>query len=252
MKNHFKQQILDGVTQFGIWNGITNTYVGEICAGAGFDWMVIDSEHGPFTLEQILHQLQAVARYPIHPIVRIPNKDAAFIKRVLDLGAQTLVIPMVETVEEAKALVSATRYAPVGIRGVGGGLARAAQWDRIPNYYKQSNENICLVIQIETVTGINNLQAIAELDGVDVVFFGAADLAASMDLLGQANHPDVMAQVERGIKQARALGKGAGFLTANPEIARHYMQFGANMAGVAIDTILLAEATKRVADSFRA
>ncbi len=251
MKNSFKEALQTGEPQFGIWNGIPDTYVAEICAGAGFDWITIDGEHGPFDLRTIILQMQAMAAYDVSPIVRVPGHDPVWIKQVLDTGAQNLIVPMVETVEQAQGLVKAMRYAPKGIRGVGGGLARAARWDGIPHYYERADEEICLIAQIESVTGMANLEAIVQTEGVDVILLGAADLAATMGLLGQPNHPEVMKMVEKAIQVARKYSKGAGILTTDPDIARHYMQFGANMVGVGLDTILLANAARSLAESFK-
>ena len=160
--------------------GLADPVCAEICAGAGFDWLVIDGEHAPNDVRSVLAQLQAVAPYPVHPVVRPLSGDVNLIKQMLDIGAQTLLIPMVESAAQARQLVSAMRYPPEGIRGIGAALARAARWDRIPNYVHEANAQMCLLVQVETRKGLENLEAIAGVEGVDGVFIGPADLSAAM------------------------------------------------------------------------
>ena len=189
--NRFKRALAAGEPRIGLWAALADPYAAEICAGAGFDWMLLDGEHSPVDVETILSQLQALAAYPVHAVVRPPIGDPVIIKRILDLGAQTLLVPMIDTGEQAAAIVAATRYPPDGIRGVGAGLARASRWGLIEDYVQNANEEICLLVQVETVTGIENLDGIAATDGVDGVFIGAVDLSASMGYRGRADHPVV-------------------------------------------------------------
>src|ERR1700693_3839624 len=164
-KNPFKAALQSPEPQFGLLLGLADSYCAEICAGAGFDWVLIDGEHAPNDVRSILSQLQAVAPYPVHPIVRPVSGDVQLIKQLLDIGAQTLLVPMVESAEQAKLLVQAMRYPPAGIRGVGAALARASQWNRVTNYLDQANDQMCLLVQVETRAGLENLDAIAAVEG---------------------------------------------------------------------------------------
>ncbi|WP_426184474.1 HpcH/HpaI aldolase family protein [Microbacterium sp. TWP3-1-2b2] len=231
----------------GAWICSGSPIAAEIVAGSGLDWTLIDGEHSPIGLESTLSLLQAVAPYPITPVVRVPSAEATLIKQVLDVGAQNLLVPMVNTAEEAAAAVAATRYPPRGIRGVGSALARAAQFNRIEDYLHRAHEITSLTVQIETDAAVGNARAIAEVDGVDAVFIGPSDLAASMGLLGQQEHPDVIAAVERTIATVRAAGKPVGVNAFAPAIARRYLDAGASFALVAADVSILARATEKLA-----
>lgn len=231
----------------GAWVCSGSPIVAEIVAGSGLDWTLIDAEHSPIGLESILALLQAVAPYPITPVVRVPSADATLIKQVLDVGAQNLLVPMVNSAAEAAAAVAATRYPPRGIRGVGSALARAGQFNRIENYLQRAHEITSLSVQIETDAAVHNARAIAEVDGVDAVFIGPSDLAASMGLLGQQEHPDVVAAVERTIDEVRSAGKPVGANAFNPDIARRYLSAGASFALVAADVSILARTTEQLA-----
>jgi len=231
----------------GAWICSGSPIAAEIVAGSGLDWTLIDAEHSPIGLESILALLQAVAPYPITPVVRVPSADATLIKQVLDVGAQNLLVPMVNTAEDAAAAVAATRYPPRGIRGVGSALARAGQFNRIENYLQRAHEITALSVQIETDAAVQNARAIAEVEGVDAVFVGPSDLAASMGLLGQQEHPDVVAAVERAIAEVRAAGKPVGVNAFNPDMARRYLDAGATFVLVAADVSILARATEKLA-----
>ena len=251
--NPFKQAIQAGQTaQIGLWLGLANAYTAQLCAGAGFDWLLIDAEHAPNDLQTILGQLQAVAPYPLTPIVRPAWPDAVRIKQILDLGAQTILAPMVETAEQAAEVVSATRYPPQGIRGVGSALARASEFNRTPNYLKTANEQMCVLIQIETVKGVENLDAILAVEGVDGVFIGPSDLSAAMGHIGNPAHPDVQAVIEDGIQRIVRAGKAPGILIADPALAQRYIELGALFVGVGTDTGLLMKATTELAARFKA
>jgi 4-hydroxy-2-oxoheptanedioate aldolase len=231
----------------GAWICSGSPIAAEIVAGSGLDWTLIDGEHSPIGLESTLALLQAVAPYPITPMVRVPSADPTWIKQVLDVGAQNLLVPMVNSAADAESAVAATRYPPRGIRGVGSALARAGQWSRIENYLQRAHEITSLTVQIETDAAVHNAHAIAEVDGVDAVFIGPSDLAASMGLLGQQEHPDVVDAVERTIAAVRAAGTPVGVNAFNPETARRYLDAGASFALVAADVSILARATEKLA-----
>lgn len=239
-ENTFKAALARGHAQIGLWLGLANPYAAEVVAGAGFDWLLIDGEHAPNTVPTILAQLQAIAAYPSHPVVRVPWNDAVAVKQVLDLGAQTLLVPMVQSADEARAAVAATRYPPHGVRGVGSALARASRWNRVDDYLRRANERIAVLVQVETRAGLDAIDAIARVDGVDGVFIGPADLAADLGHLGEPAHPDVQAAIDRAIAAIAAAGKAAGILSADPAAARRYLEAGATFVAVGVDTTLLA------------
>lgn len=249
--NQFKQALRAGRRQIGLWLGLGETFSAEICAGAGFDWLLIDAEHGPNDLRSILAQLQALAPYPTQAVVRPPQGDHVLIKQLLETGVQTLLIPMVDTAEQARGLVEAMRYPPAGIRGVGSALARASRWGRIDNYAQLADGEMCLLVQVETQTGYRNLDAILEVDGVDGVFFGAADLAASYGYLGQSTHPKIVAAIEDGLLRTRAAGKAGGVLCSDRALNERYMAAGASFVAVGVDALLLSAATSALCLSYK-
>ncbi|MCK4124475.1 MULTISPECIES: 4-hydroxy-2-oxoheptanedioate aldolase [Ralstonia solanacearum species complex] len=250
--NAFKQALREGRPQIGLWLGLAHANAAELLAGTGFDWLLIDGEHAPNDLQSILAQLRAVAPYPAQPIVRPPTGDAAQIKQLLDLGAQTLLVPMVDSARQAHGLAQAMRYPPHGIRGVGSALARSSRWNQVRGYLQQADAQMCLLVQAETTAALAQLDAIAAQDGVDGVFFGPADLSASMGLLGQPGHPDVVAAICDGIRRVRAAGKAPGVLAADPELAATYLAHGALFVAVGVDTTLLVGAASRLARQYRA
>lgn len=247
--NPLKQALAEGRPQIGFWLSMASTVSAEICASAGFDWLVIDAEHGPQSLPGVMAQLQAIAPWPTHPIVRVPSSDPVAIKGFLDLGAQSLLVPMVETAEQAAGVVDAARYPPAGSRGIGG--ARAARWGRYPRYVHEANAQICLIMQVETVQALGNIEAIAAIDGVDALFVGPADLAASMGHVGKPNHPDVLAAALGAFARIRAAGRAAGILTRDEQFARRSIEAGALIVGVGLDTLNLAAQTAALADRFK-
>ena len=249
--NPFKQALKEGRQQIGLWAGLADAYAIEAIAGTGFDWLLIDGEHAPNDLRTVLSQLQAVAPYPTHPIVRPVIGDVPLIKQLLDVGAQTLLIPVIESAEQAATMVAATRYPPRGIRGVGSALARSSRWNQISNYLHNADDQMCVLLQIETKKGVDNLAAIAATEGVDGVFFGPADLSASMGLLGQPSHPDVQTTILDGIVAVRAAGKAAGVLSPDPGLARRYLDAGAVFVAVGVDTTLLTRACQDLIAAFR-
>jgi 4-hydroxy-2-oxoheptanedioate aldolase len=200
----------------------------------------------------VLTQLQALAAYPVQPIVRIPQGDAATIKRVLDIGAQTILVPLVESAEQAGRLVQAMRYPPQGVRGVASAIVRASRWNRIPGYLAKANAEVCLVVQIETRAGLAELEKIAAVEGVDAIFIGPADLAASMGHLGNAKHPEVQRAVDEAIRRSRKAGKPAGILATEEALIRRYLELGCSFVGVGLDAALLATVTAELAAKYRA
>ena len=250
-KNKFKKALKEKVVQYGFWLGLADSYSAEICAGSGFDWLLIDGEHAPNSLRTILCQLQAVAPYPSHPVVRPVEGTTARIKQLLDIGARNLLIPMIESARQAKEMVSACHYPPQGVRGVGTALARAANWNRIPDYLKHADDEICLLLQIESKKGLEALTDILTLDGIDGVFIGPADLAADLGYIGQPGHPEVKKVVEQALKQIRAAGCAPGILATETTLANHYKDCGALFIAVGVDTVLLANSTAALAANFK-
>ncbi|WP_084079140.1 HpcH/HpaI aldolase/citrate lyase family protein [Demequina sp. NBRC 110057] len=231
----------------GVWVCSGSPLVAEICAGSGVDWLLIDMEHSPNGLESVLAQLQAVAAYDVTPVVRVPKNDPVLIKQVLDLGAQNLMIPMVGSAAEAAAAVAATRYPPGGIRGVGSALARSARWNRVEGYLADAASHISVVVQVETADAVAAARDIAAVEGVDGVFVGPSDLAASMGLLGQQSHPDVVAAVLRAFASVSEAGTPVGVNAFVPSQAREYVEAGARFVLHAADVAILARATEAVA-----
>lgn len=236
----------------GIWVCSGSPLVAEIVAGSGIDWLLIDQEHGPNGLGSTLAQLQAVAAYPVSPVVRVPSADAVVIKQVLDLGAQNLLVPMISSAAEAEAAVRAVRYPPRGVRGVGSALARSARWNRVDDYLLEADRSVSLFVQIETAAGVSAAASIAAVDGVDGVFVGPSDLAASMGLLGQQAHPDVVAAVHRAFEAVRAQGTPVGVNAFDPAVADAYLEAGAAFILVGADVALLARGTEQLAARFGA
>ncbi|MGZ0068790.1 HpcH/HpaI aldolase family protein [Microbacterium arborescens] len=234
----------------GMWVCSGSPLVAEICAGAGLDWLLIDMEHSPNGLESVLAQLQAAAATPVTTMVRIPTADPVVIKQVLDLGAQNLLVPMVSSVAEAEAVVRAVHYPPRGIRGVGSALARSARWNRVDDYLADAEQHVSLVVQIETAAGVDAAAGIAAVDGIDGVFVGPSDLAASMGLLGQQTHPDVVAAVRRVFSDARSAGTPVGVNAFDPALARDYADAGADFLLVGADVALLARGSEALATAW--
>lgn len=249
--NSFRQALTAGRTLYGFWLSLADAYSAEVCAGAGFDWLVIDGEHAPNDLRSILAQLQALAPYPSAPVVRLPVGDPVLIKQMLDIGARNLLIPMVESAAQARELVAATRYPPQGIRGVASALVRASGFSRDVEYLQHANEGICLLVQVESVKGLEALDEIIAVEGVDGVFIGPADLAASMGNLGNPGHPDIQAAIREAARRIRAAGKAAGILATDEPVARTYLEWGYTFVAVGVDVLLLTRATTRLAARFK-
>ncbi len=249
-QNQFKKALNDDKPSFGLWQGIPDSSVAEIGAGAGFDWVLIDAEHGPFDLRSVMSHLQAVEPYPVSALVRPVEGSTALIKQLLDIGAQTLLVPMVDSAEQAQQIVRAAKYPPQGIRGLGTSMARAANWNRTADYLTQANDEICIIVQIETLAGLQNLESIVNVEGVDAVFIGPSDLSAAMGYLGDPGHPDVIAAIENGFKVIQQAGKSAGVLAVTKELVETYIDAGAKFIGVGVDAALLANATRQLAKQF--
>ncbi|MEV8145196.1 HpcH/HpaI aldolase/citrate lyase family protein [Specibacter sp. NPDC078709] len=234
----------------GMWVSSGSALMAEICAGSGLDVVLVDGEHSPNGLEGILAQLQAIHGYPITPVVRPPVNDPVIIKQYLDLGVQSLMVPMVHTVADAEAAVAAAHYPPQGVRGVGSALARSSRWNRIPNYAERASETVTVMVQIESAHAVENVADILAVDGIDAIFLGPADLAASMGRLGVQGHPEVMAAVEHCIAAAKAAGKPVGVNAFAPETAKHYMDAGVDLILVGADVTLLARGSEGLAATY--
>ncbi|MDR6868974.1 4-hydroxy-2-oxoheptanedioate aldolase [Microbacterium resistens] len=234
----------------GMWACSGSPLVTEVAAGSGLDWLLIDMEHSANTLESVLVQLQVAAAYPIVPVVRVPFNDVVAIKQVLDLGAQNLLVPMVSSAEEARAAVRAVRYPPDGVRGVGSALARSARWNRVDGYLQDSALHTSLTVQVENAAGVEAAAEIAAVDGVDAVFVGPSDLAASLGHLGQQTHPEVLDAVARTFAAVKAAGKPVGVNAFDPVAADAYIAQGADFVAVGADVALLARASESLAARF--
>lgn len=235
----------------GMWVCSGSPVAAEIAGGAGMDWVLIDGEHSPIGLETITGLLRALAAYPATPVVRVPALDAVVIKQVLDAGAQNLLVPMVDTAEQAADAVRAVRYPPAGVRGVGSALARASRWNAVPEYLARAAGLVSLTVQIESAAAVEQAAAIAAVEGVDALFVGPADLAASMGLLGQQGHPEVVAAVHRVFDAAHAAGKPVGVNCFDPERAREYARAGADFLSVTADVTLMMRGAQEAAASLR-
>lgn len=251
IENRFKRALRKGRQQIGLWCSLPGSYAAEAVAGSGYDWLLFDTEHSPGDPLTVLPQLQAVAPYDVSAVVRPAANDAVLIKRFLDLGAQTLLIPYVQDEHEAQAAVAATRYPPEGVRGVSG-LTRATRFGRVPGYAKRAAGELCLLVQVETQAALDRLEAICAVEGVDGVFVGPADLAASLGHVGEPGHPEVVAAVKEAVCRIRAAGKPAGILTPDTAFAKTCIELGTTFTAVAIDVGVLARGTEALARQFKA
>ncbi len=248
--NSFKAALAAKQPQVGLWLSMADAYMAEVSASTGFDWLLIDGEHAPNDLHSTLAALQAVAPHKAQPVVRAVQGDTALIKQLLDIGAKTLLVPMVDTADQARQLVSATRYPPQGIRGVGSAVARASQWSARSDYLDVADDEVCLLVQVETVTALAHLEEICAVDGVHGVFIGPADLAASMGFRGRPGHPEVQAAIEAAMRTIVASGKAAGTLTSDRALARRYLELGCTFVAVGVDVLLYANAARQLAADF--
>lgn len=241
--NYFKRALAAGAPQIGLWSTLASSYAAELAAGSGYDWILLDTEHTPSDVGLVLQQLQAVAaaQGTTHPVVRPAWNDPVQIKKYLDIGAQTLLLPFVQNALEARNAVAATRYAPTGIRGMGGSH-RASNFGRTTDYVARAHEELCVLVQVETGEALDQIEAIAEVDGVDGIFIGPADLSASMGYPGQPRHPKVDAAINNAIGRIRAAGKAPGILMLDEQRARECLDLGAQFVSVALDMMLLRQA----------
>lgn len=249
LTNQFKAALKNGDQQIGLWCSLASPISTEIIASSGFDWLLLDMEHSANDLRDIYGQLQAMAEGTATPVVRVPSDDQVTIKRVLDTGAQSLMIPNVDDVEQARRVVAATRYAPHGIRGFSQ-APRAARFGRIADYHARCEAEICVIVQIESRRALDNIEAITGVEGVDGVFIGPGDLSTSLGYLGQQNHPEVVEIIEQTIARIGRTGKAAGILTANEELAKRYIVAGTCFTAVGSDMGLLARTSEALAERF--
>ncbi len=249
-RNAFKHAIARGELQIGLWCSLCSPITAEIVSHSGFDWLLLDTEHSPNEVPDVLAQLQAMQAGTASAVVRPAWNDMVLIKRFLDIGAQTLLIPFVQTAEEARRAVEATRYPPGGIRGITGS-GRASRYGRVKDYLKNASREICLLVQVETKSALDRIEDIAAVDGVDGVFIGPNDLAASFGHIGNWAHPDVQAALEDAVRRLRTIGKPAGILTPNEEEAKRFIQWGYTFVAVGVDLGLLARGADALAKRFK-
>jgi 4-hydroxy-2-oxoheptanedioate aldolase len=249
-RNAFKHALSRFDRQVGLWSSMASPVAAEILAGAGFDWIVIDGEHAPNDITTLLPQLQAMRCGTAEPVFRVPWNEPVIIKRALDVGARSLLIPFVQNADEARKAVAATRYPPLGIRGVAA-APRANDYGRVQNYHRNAHLDTCVLVQVETKTALKEIEAIAEVEGVDGVFIGPSDLAADFGHLGNPKHPDVQAAIADAAQRIRAKGKSAGFLTSNPDDAEALFDAGYNFIAVGSDVGVLARTAEALAARFR-
>jgi 4-hydroxy-2-oxoheptanedioate aldolase len=247
--NRLKSALAEGRLQIGLWQSLANPYTAEICAGAGYDWLLFDGEHAPNTIQTLLAQLQAVSAYPIETIARPPAGDPVLIKQYLDIGFRSLIIPMVGSADQARALVSATRYPPSGIRGVAG-LTRASGFGTKADYLTKAHEDICLILQIESRAGLDAIEDIAAVEGVDALFIGPGDLAGALGHLGDANHPTVQAAISEALVRAQKAGKPVGIFATSVENAKQNAAAGARLISIGTDIGLLSNGAMRLRKMF--
>lgn len=249
-RNVFKQAVSKRQLQIGLWSSMCSNISAEIVAHSGFDWILLDTEHSPNELPSLLAQLQALKGGTASPVVRAAWNDTVLIKRILDIGAQSILLPYVQTPEEAKRAVQAVRYPPNGIRGVAGS-SRSSNFGRINGYLTKADAEICLLVQVETKSALDQIEAIAGVDGIDGVFIGPADLSASLGHLGNAQHPEAQAAIKDAAQRLAKVGKAAGILTGVEAEAKRYIEWGYNFVAVGTDTVLLRNAADALAKAFK-
>jgi 4-hydroxy-2-oxoheptanedioate aldolase len=248
--NHFKRAIKSGRSQIGLWCSLASNVSIEILAGSGFDWLLLDTEHSPNEVSMVYSQLQAVMENSVQTIVRPPWNDQVMIKRYLDAGVQTVLIPMIQTVEEAQQAVASTRYPPRGVRGFAS-ASRSSRFGRVKDYHTRCEEEICVLVQIETKLGLDNLEAIAGVDGVDGVFIGPGDLSAGLGYLGNQSHPEFRQVVEDAMRRIKAAGNAPGILTGDESLAKRCIELGCLFTAVGADSGILARGSEQLAARFK-
>ena len=246
--NTFKAALANGLPQIGVWSSLCSNIVAEVLAGAGFDWILIDTEHAPNEVPGVLSQLQAMAAGTAEPVVRCAWNDTVMMKRILDIGARSILVPFVQNAGEAQAAVAATRYPPLGNRGVSISQ-RANRYGKVADYHRKAHENICVLVQVETQAAVGQIEAIAAVEGVDGIFIGPSDLAADIGHLADTRHPEVQALIAGACARIRAAGKAAGMLAANSEDAARYFDMGFTFVAAGSDLGIVSQgAQKRAAD----
>jgi 4-hydroxy-2-oxoheptanedioate aldolase len=248
--NPFKRALLAGKLQVGLWQSLASHVTVEILSDAGFDWLLLDTEHAPNELPMVHSQLQAAATGTAHPVVRPAWNDQVIIKRLLDVGTQSLLIPYIETEEEARRAVASTRYPPQGVRGFAS-QSRASRFARIKEYYARASEEICVLLQVETKLGLENLEKIAGVEGVDGVFVGPGDLSAALGYLGQPGHPEVVKVIDDAVRRIKACGKAPGILTGDVKLAQHFIEIGCLFTAVGSDLGVLVNGAEQLASMFK-
>ncbi len=249
-RNVFKQALLRREPQIGLWSTLCSNVAAEVIAHSGFDWILLDTEHSPNELPDLLAQLQALGRSTTSPVVRAAWNDTVLIKRILDIGVQSVLLPYVQSAEEARRAVAAVRYPPRGVRGVSAG-SRASNYGRIKDYLHKADAEICLLVQVETRAALGQLESIAAVDGIDGVFIGPADLSASLGHLGDLQHAETQHALQDAGRRLQQQGKAAGILSVVEADARRYIEWGYNFVAVGIDTALLASSADALAKSFK-
>lgn len=249
-RNTFKRALRAGQPQIGLWSSLSSHYTVEVIAGAGFDWILLDTEHSPNDVTLVLAQLQAAAAYPVSTLVRPAWNDVVLIKRHLDIGVQTLLIPWVQTPEDAERAVRAMRYPPQGMRGVSVS-ARHNRFGRVKDYFEHVHDELCLLVQIETRAALENIEAIAAVDGVDGLFIGPADLSADFGRVGTTSTPEITTVIENAVGRIRASGKAAGILWGEEAEAKRWLERGVNFIAVGSDLNLLARGADALATRFK-
>lgn len=252
--NQFKKAIQDKRTQVGLWCSLLGPLNTEICAAAGFDWLLLDAEHTPNDPMNLFQQAQVIAGYPgVQAVARVPMGHGyvgqALIKQYLDVGIQTILVPMVDTPEQARELVRCMRYPPEGIRGMA--ATRASGWGRNPNYAKEANREVCLLVQVETREGVRNLDAIADTEGIDGVFIGPSDISAAFGHVGDPWHPEMQKLHEDAFRRIQAAGKAVGILTLDETLAKKHVEMGATFIAVGTDSNLMVKSTSALAAKFK-
>ena len=249
-QNSFRAALCNGQRQIGLWSALATSASVELLADAGFDWLLLDMEHAPIDIAELRSELAALNGSATHPIVRPPWNDAVAVKRILDLGVQTLLFPMIQSEAEAEAAVAATRYPPQGVRGLAGGT-RATRYGRVADYYRKAHTELCVIVQIETRAGLEHLDEIVAVEGVDAIFIGPTDLSASFGHPGNPRHPEVDAAIEGAMRRIIAAGKPVGIIAQDEALVRRWFDLGASFIAVGVDVSLFAKAADALAAKFR-
>ncbi len=248
--NPFKERLKEGKPLLGIWNTIGGNTVPEMLAGAGYDWILVDCEHAAIETVEVLPALQAIAAYPeTAPVVRPASNDPVLFKRILDMGAQSIMVPFVQTREDAEKAVAATRYGPIGMRGMSG-MTRATRYGKVEDYFNSAHEEICLIVQVETVEALGNLEEIASVDGVDAVFIGPSDLSASMGLAGQTNHPTVREAIMDAFQRLDTIAMPKGLMALDVNVAKGWIEAGSQFTAIGVDLVMLAQIAQQLRSEF--